>query len=147
MQIFSHKADNLQYILVIISNNKNTTGRKFAKIKMGIFIIFSTKAMQIFWDYTSVFANVSTAKFVVFNFVKKLDTDFRKTKTQGMSLNNWITRMSSEQLLVGMSKESSCLNSNSGICIITIYSRGTKRVRFPCMCLSPLSKHSEIRLK
>lgn len=69
MQILSRKAGNLQYILVIIFNNKNTTGRKFAKIKMGIFIFFSTKAMQI-WDYTSVFANVSTAKFVVFNFVK-----------------------------------------------------------------------------
>lgn len=47
MQILSRKAGNLQYILVIIFNNKNTTGRKFAKIKMGIFIFFSTKAMQI----------------------------------------------------------------------------------------------------
>lgn len=47
MQILSHKAGNVQYILVIIFNNKNTTGRKFAKIKMGIFIFFSTKAMQI----------------------------------------------------------------------------------------------------
>lgn len=47
MQILSRKAGNLQHILVIIFNNKNTTGRKFAKIKMGIFIFFSTKAMQI----------------------------------------------------------------------------------------------------
>lgn len=97
---------------------------------MGIFIIFSTKAMQIFWDYTSVFANVSTAEFIIFNFVKKLDMDFLETKTQGMSLNIWIVGMSSEQLLVGMSKGSSCLCLNSGIRII-INLRGTKWVHFP----------------
>lgn len=71
------------HILVTLPNNKNTTGRKFAKIKMGIFIIFSTKAMQIFWDYTSVFANVSTGEFIIFNFVKKIRHGLLRNKDTG----------------------------------------------------------------
>lgn len=59
-----------------------------------------------------------------------------------MPLNNWIVL----ELLVGMSKESSCCDLKLAfVSLIIVYSSAMKWVHFPCIFWGPLTELSEIR--